>query len=251
MKRIFFAACCLLMLTSCASSSATNIKDRKIAQAVHQEGKAYFSQQRYSIALGKFLEAEKTISDDRFLQYDLGITYMINKRFDLAEKHFKKALDIEPDFMPAMNALGAAYLEQKQWDKAIKCLNKSADSLLYATPHYSITNLGWAYLGKKDYELAKDYFLKALTDVPGYLRALHGFVNVSLENNQGEYIALRKLDKALKKSPDSMIIHYDLARVYEKLGQYLKAKEHWGKVITFAPERSKFMAEAEERLKKI
>lgn len=248
MKNFIVAAFCLLFLVSCASSSATKIQDRKIAQAVYQEGKAYFEHKRYSIALGKYLEAEKTIPGDRFLQYDLGITYMIKEKYKLAEKHFEKAVKIEPDYMQAMNALGAAYIEQKQWDKAIKCLNKCINSLFYITPHYSFTNLGWAYLGKKDYELAKDYFLKALKKVPNYSRALHGFVEVSLETNQ-EDMAFRKLEKALKKFPDSMIVHYDLARIHEKLDKYTKAKSHWEKVIKLAPEGSKFIAEAENRLK--
>ncbi|MCD4740934.1 MAG: tetratricopeptide repeat protein [Desulfobacteraceae bacterium] len=248
MKRIFVAVFCILLLVSCASSSATNTKNRKIAQAIHQEGKAYFAHKRYSIALGKYLQAVKTIPDDRFLQYDIGITYMILDEYTLAERHFKKAIELEPDFMPAMNALGVAYLKQKKWDKAIECLNKSVNNLLYATPHYSLTNLGWAYLGKKNYKLANDYFLQALKKVPNYLRALHGFVNVSLETNQ-EYIALRKLDKAIKKLPESMIIHYDFARIYEKLGQYSKAEEYWKKVIDLAPEESTFKEEAEDKLR--
>ncbi len=247
MKRIIIACFCLFLLASCISTSATNIKNRKIAQAVYQEGKAYFAQNRYSIALGKFLEAEKTIPDDHFLQYDLGITYMISKKYDLAEKHFQIVLNLEPDFMPAMNAIGAVYLEQNKWDKAIERFETCVNSLLYATPHYALTNLGWAYIGKKDYALAKGYFLKALHMVPNYSRALHGFVTISLETNN-EQSALRKLDKALKKSSASMIIHYDYARIYEKLGQSLKAKEHWQKVIDFAPEGSKFMTEAEGRL---
>ncbi len=250
MKRIIIASFCLFLLASCASTVTNNMKNKKISEAVYQEGKAYFAQKRYSIALGKFLEAEKIIPDDRYLQYDIGITYMISKKYVLAEKHFKIALNIEPDFMAAMNALGAAYLEQEQWDMAIKYLNKSANSLIYATPHYSITNLGWAYLGKKDYKLAKDFFLKALRNVPNYSRALHGFVSVSLETNQ-EYIALRKLEKALRKSPDSMIIHYDLARIYEKYGQHLKAQKHWEKVLDLAPEGSEFMVEAENSLSKM
>ncbi len=254
MKNFFFAVICLLVLafgisSSCVSSSETKIKNKKIAQAVYQEGKVYFEQKRYSTALAKFLEAEKTISDDQFLQYDIGITYMINKRYDLAEKFFKKALDIQKEFMPAMNGLGAAYLEQKKLDKAIECFKMCIDSLLYATPHYALANLGWAYLGKKDYALASDYFLKALKKVPGYPRALHGFVTVSLETNR-EYLALKKLDKAVKKHPDSMIIHYDYARIFEKTGQYQQARKHWEKVIDLAPDESNFMAEAESRLRK-
>ena len=249
MKRIFVVTLCLLSIVSCASS-ATNLKNRKIAEAVHQEGKAYFAQQRYSVALGKFLEAEKIIPTDRFLQYDIGITYMLNEKYNLAETYFKKAIKLEPDFMQAVNALGAVYLKVEKWDKAIKYLNKSADSLLYPTPHYSITNLGWVYLGKKDYELAKDYFLEALKKSPNYLSALHGFATVSLKTNS-EQFAIRKLESVLKKFPEVMIINYDLARMYEKLGQNLKAKEFWEKVIRFAPEKSKFVEEAKNRLEKM
>ncbi|MCK5542707.1 MAG: tetratricopeptide repeat protein [Desulfobacterales bacterium] len=248
MKRIIIAAFCLLILVSCVSSSATRTKDKRVAEAVYQEGKAYFAQKRYSIALGKFLEAEKTIPGDRFLQYDLGFTYYLKEKYDFAEIHFKKALELKSDFIPAMNAIGVVYLEQKHWDKAIERFENCLNSLLYATPHYALTNLGWAYIGKKNYKLAKDNFLQALKKAPNYSRALHGFVTVSLETNC-EHIALEKLNKALKKSPDSMIIHYDFARIYEKLGQYSKAKEHWKKVINFAPEGSKFMVEAENRLK--
>jgi type IV pilus assembly protein PilF len=249
MKRIIIAAFCLLILASCASLSATNTKNRRIAEAAYQEGKAYYSQQKYSIALGKFLEAEKTISNDYFLQYDIGIIYYLKEKYDLAEIHFKKALELKPDFMPAMNGIGVLYIEQKQWDKAIERFENCLNSLLYATPHFALTNLGWAYIGKKNYELAKNNFLKALKIKPNYSRALHGFVTVSLKTNN-EQSAIKLLVKALKKEPNSMIIHYDFAKIYEKLGQDLKAKEHWAKVIDFAPEGSKFIEEAVEAINK-
>ncbi|MCK5310658.1 MAG: tetratricopeptide repeat protein [Desulfobacteraceae bacterium] len=250
MKRIFFAALCLLILISCASSSTTNIKNRKIAEAVYQEGRAYFGQKRYSIALGKFLEAEKTIKDDRFLQYDIGFTYYLRKKYNTAEIYFRNALELEPDFMPAANALGVVYLEQKQWDKAINSFNQCLNSLLYITPHYALTNLGWANLGKKNYNLAKDYFLQALKKSPNYSKALHGFATVCLELNC-ESVAIAKLQRASYKLPESLIIHYDIARIYEKLGQYSEAKQHWKKVIDLAPEGSKFIPEAKNRLKQL
>ncbi|MCK5097059.1 MAG: tetratricopeptide repeat protein [Desulfobacteraceae bacterium] len=175
---------------------------------------------------------------------------MLNEKYNLAETYFKKAIKLEPDFMLAVNALGAVYLKVEKWDKAIKYLNKSAHSLLYPTPHYSLTNLGWAYIGKKEYELAKDYFLEALKKSPNYLSALHGFATVSLKTNS-EQFAIRKLESALQKYPEVMIINYDLARIYEKLGNYLLAKEFWEKVIRLAPKRSKFIEEAENRLEKM
>jgi type IV pilus assembly protein PilF len=248
MRRTLVAILCLILITSCASSSATNTKNRKIAEAVYQEGKAYLGQKRYSIALGKFLEAEKLIKDDRFLQYDLGFTYYLMQQYNLAEIHFKKSLALEPDFMAALNALGVVYLEQKKWDKAINCFHKCLESLLYVTPHFALTNLGWANLGKKNYTLAKDFFLKALKRVPNYTRALHGFATVSIETNSEEALAISKLKRALRKFPKSMIICYDLARIFDKSGQYSKARSYWEKVADLAPEGSKFQIEAESRL---
>ena len=247
MKKFLVASFCLLILTSCSSSPAANHQNRKIAEAVYQEGKAYFSQERYSIALGKFIEAEKIIKDDRFLQYDLGYTYFLKKKYNLSELHFKKALEIEPDFTPALNALGVVFLEQKQWDKSIISFNKCLDSLIYPTPHYALANLGWAYFGKRNYTLANQNFLKALEKSPNYSQALHGFATVSLEINQGS-IALGRLERALRKAPKSWIIHYDLAKIYDKSGQFHKAKQYWEKVIELAPEGSKFLSEAEKRL---
>ncbi len=146
-----------------------------------------------------------------------------------------------------MNAIGATYLKQKKWDKAIKYFNECADSLVYPTPHFALSNLGWAYLGKKDYKLAKEYFIKALSISPFYTPALNGFTTVSMETNS-EHAAIKKLTKALEKFPDSMIINYDLARMYEKIGHNKKAKEFWEQVAKFAPEQSVFLQEAEKRL---
>ncbi len=248
MKRILISIFCLFALTSCVSSSAFNARNKEIAEATYREGQAYFAQERYSIALGKFLKAEKTIPDDRFLQYEIGYTYFLKNQYVLAEKHFKKALTLEPDFISATNALGVVYLEQKQWDHAITSFQICVDSLLYGTPHYALTNLGWAYLGKKNYNLAKNHFLKALKKVPHYSRALHGLTMASLATDS-EYTAIARLEKALKAFPDSMIINYDLARIYEKLNKTIKAKKHWEKVLKTAPEESSFSEEAANRLK--
>ncbi len=250
MKKIFISVLCILTLVSCVSSYETQMRQKKIADAIYQEGKVYFSQKRYSIALGKMLEAEKTIKDDQFLQYDIGMIYMIKERYKSAAIHFARAFKLDNNFFPALNSLGAAYLEQKQWDKAITCFKQCSLSLFYATPHYSIANLGWAYLGKREYNTSESYFLKALKHVPNYLSALHGLISVYLVINR-EDLAISRLEKALKKLPDAMIIHYDLARTYEKIGQYSRAKIFWEKVTKEAPENSNFFREAEDRLSKI
>ncbi len=247
MRKLTVVSMCLLLLVSCASLSKTKEKKRRSAQVVHQTGKVFFAQAKYSLALKKFLEAEKVIPDDLLLQYDIGFVYLIKKKYDLAEIHFKKTLQLQSDFVPAMNALGTIYIKQQKWDEAIKYLMESIESLIYSTPQYPLTNLGWAYLGKKNYKLAEGYFLKALKIAPNYSGALHGYATVSLLTHN-EHKAIKKLEKAVKKYPDSLIINYDLARILDNVGLLHKAQKYWEKVSHLAPEESKFKEEAENRL---
>ena len=93
---------------------------------------------------------------------------------DLAVKHFKKALEIKPDYAPAINNLGTAYIKKKEWDTAIRYFKEVSENLLYATPHFALSNLGWAYYNKKEYALAEKFYLKALEISPKFINALVG-----------------------------------------------------------------------------
>ena len=76
------------------------------------------------------------------LQNDLGLAYMAKKRLDKAEFHFKKAIDIKAEYAPAKNNLGAVYLARQDWNAAIEQFKTVAGDILYATPHFPLTNIG-------------------------------------------------------------------------------------------------------------
>ncbi len=42
-------------------------------------------------------------------------------------------------------------------------VQKVLKDLLYPTPQFPLSNLGWAYLGKQNYMLAESYFLRPWT----------------------------------------------------------------------------------------
>jgi len=72
------------------------------------------------------------------------------EKIDLAVAHFEKAVRLKPDYSLAKNNLGSAYLVRKEWDKAIIVLEEVTGDMLYATPHFPLANLGWAYYNKKN-----------------------------------------------------------------------------------------------------
>ncbi|SLM31740.1 TPR repeat domain protein [Desulfamplus magnetovallimortis] len=242
-----------LMLSSCSTSSSPKV-DRhqsKMASATRELGEAYMAQGNYTAALKEFITAEKVIPNDPYLQNDLGLAYMAKNRFDLAEIHFKKAIELNPEYVPAKNNLGSAYLKGEKWDLAIECFKEISDNLLYATPHYPLSNLGWAYLGKGDMKIAEHYFQRSLKEQPDFINAIHGLATVYIiESNFSQ--ALDLLKEGIKRNSQTSavaILHSDIAKVYERYGNYKEADRHWRKVLEIAPQSSSLAQEANKKIK--
>ncbi|MCG8635717.1 MAG: tetratricopeptide repeat protein [Desulfobacterales bacterium] len=247
MKKILILIFCGCLVLSCASSTGNREKKEKLAQAIKKEGDVFQSQGNYTAALAKLLEAEKLTPADPHLQNSLGLAYMGKKRHDLAVKAFKKALSAKPDYMEARNNLGAAYLRQEKWDTAIDQFNLVLDSLIYPTPQFPLTNIGWAYLGKQNYADAQLYFNKALDEKPGFITAVHGLAQVLLRTGQADR-AIAYLHNHLRRNPDAAILHADLAHGYEAKGQLKQAVKSWELVIKLLPENSPLARKAESKL---
>ncbi len=233
-----------MTLLSCATNS---VQQRRIAEATVELGEAHLNQGNFTAALKELLDAEKVLPNDPFLHNDLGVAYMGKERFDLAERHFKRAVALKSDYIPAKNNLGTAYLKQKKYDKAIECYRQFSTDLLYSTPHFAFSNMGWAYLGKKNHVLAQKYFSKALNLNPDFINAVHGLATSQIQSGDARK-AEALIKKTLKKQPRASILHADLARIYEARNQSARAKAAWKRVLLFAPETSPLALEAELKL---
>ena len=189
----------VFFLVSCAA----NLEVRKNQEEASRNlGEAYMGQGDYTAALREFLKAEKLYSKDPYLQNDLGLVYMAKAKPDIAIDHFKKALEIKPDYTPAKNNLGTAYLAKRKWDDAISCFKEITGDLLYATPHYPLSNLGWAYYNKKEYGLAEKYYKDALKIEPEFAIALSGLGKTYIAMGRISE-AVATLEKVIELAPDS------------------------------------------------
>ena len=239
-----------LFLVFFIASCATNIEVRKKqGEASRNLGEAYMQQRDFSSALREFLKAEKLYSKDPLLQNDFGLAYMAKGRLDLAVKHFKKAVKLKPDYVPARNNLGTAYLANKEWDVAIVCFKEIVDDVLYATPNYPLTNLGWAYYNKQEYELAEKYYSEALKLEPNFIIALRGLGRTYMAMERA-VDAVAILEKAVKKYPRSAESYFYLAKAYSLSGEYKKAVSAYNKVIELAPD-SALARDAQKEAEKI
>ena len=223
-----------LVFVACVSDQA---QQKNRAAAIRNVGEAYMYQGQYTAALRELLRALEIYPDDPFLHNDLGLVYMAKQSLEAAEKHFATALEINPEYAPARNNLGTVYLAQEKWDKAITCFETIVGNLLYATPHYPLANIGWAYFSKKQYDQAVRYYREALTLQPRYPTALRGLGRTYLELGEIDD-AVHYLEAAIHTDPRFYEAFFELAGAYIKLKRPDLALAAYKRVVAIAPPES-------------
>ncbi len=240
----------LAVVAICTVACTSNLQVRKQqGEAARNLGEVYFRQGNYTGALKEFLKAESLYPDDPFLQNDLGLTYKAKKKPDLAIIHFKKALALKPDYVSVKNNLGTVYLDIGEWDVAIEYFKEVAESLVYASPHLPLSNLGWAYYNKKAYEHAEEYYLEALETAPKFINALRGLGLTYMAMGMFPE-GVEILESAVKEYPRMALLYFDLGTAYTLLNDYESALNAYKKVDELAP-KSALARQAEKAVQKI
>ena len=92
---------------------------------------------------------------------NLGITYKTLQRYDEAIRAYKKAIEINPNDDDAYYNLGNTYANLQRYDEAIRAYKKAIE--INPNDDAAYNNLGVVYtFGKKDYKMARYYVKKAI-----------------------------------------------------------------------------------------
>jgi type IV pilus assembly protein PilF len=162
-------------------------------------------------------------------------------------EHFKKAISIKSDYAPAMNNLGTAYLALQDWDAAIACFEPITGDLLYATPHFPLSNLGLAYYNQKQYDPAVKYYQRALKLEPGFSPAILGLSRTyQAQGKRSEVISL--LEEGVKMQPKSPDLYNELGAAYTASKNFTAAVAAYSRAIDLFPASSPQAKEAQKAL---
>ena len=160
-------AACLLWLNGCESS--TRLGD--LFQSKADTGAAV---QDDPITTGSVRPAPrdppaaaKTSPDD---ELSLGKKYFQAGNFGLAERHFRRAVELHPRDLEAWIGLAASYDRLRRFDLADRAYEQ-AMKIAGATPEI-LNNMGYSYMLRGDYRRARETLLQAAAQDPGnpYIR---------------------------------------------------------------------------------
>ena len=233
---LFLLIGCLL-LAACANPGPDR---RQRAKALRDLGRE-FLENRPRDALRELLESLKINPKDPETHNLLALTYERLDRLDLATRHFKKALQLKPNYSEARNNMAVVLMKQNKWNAAIAQLMTISEDLLYPTPQIVDVNLGWAHfnLGQHDaasqaYRRTLDYYEKGLPQDNTYIIALVGMGRTMLALEETS-AAVAHLNKAAVLVPNNPEIQYELGRAHAAAGNHATARQAFQKVMQLAP----------------
>ena len=149
---------------------------------------------------------------------------------------FEKALEMEPDFAPALFNLGLIYLRQGKLDTALESLNR----LIRIEPEndraYSLRVE--AHLGKEDLSSAQADIdqLKQLAPKNSSTWQESGRLHYR-QDRMSEAVA--DFEKALELDPDDPDLHLDLALALDQADRKELATKHYEHFLVHSPEDSR------------
>ena len=233
-------------LTGCAGNQQQAATKKKKTEALQRLGTSLVQQGSVRAGLEKLLEAVKLDPTNSAIHQELALAYRDLEEFQLSLDHFKKALELRPEFPQAWNNMGTVYLLLGQWDLAVNCFQMAVGDILYRTPHFAYNNMGLAYIKNEQYQKAIASFRKALKAAPSYSPARTN-MGIALERMNRWEEAMDAYKNAISVDPEYPASHFHLGRLYMRFNRNAEAAEELHQTIKLEP-RGRLAQEAKKLL---
>jgi type IV pilus assembly protein PilF len=187
-------------------------------------------------ALSEYQRAVELDPDNADSQNALGIILHLSfRRYAEAIEHYQRALEVRPNFSEARTNLGNVYLDQGQYDEAIKLYEQVLNDMLYPTPFIAQGNLGWAYYKKGETEKGLENIKAAVTLNPNFCLGYRNLGSIYEETGHGEE-ACKQFARYRELCPDTADANMREGVCLAKQGQVDTARERFQTCEAKAPE---------------
>jgi tetratricopeptide (TPR) repeat protein/peroxiredoxin len=199
--------------------------DPSSAEALYGLGSVYLKQEKPAEAQKNFEAALQTRAGyPETLPNawnNLGLLATRAGRTQEAVEYFRKALELSPDHLVALENLGNAYRQQRNWAEAQKALERAVE----VGPEDPEANysLGMVFAQTDDTNHAYEYLQNALKFRPGYPEALNNLGVLYLRTRRRDD-AIASFEECIRAAPQFDQSYLNLARVYALEGARGKAR---------------------------
>jgi protein O-mannosyl-transferase len=145
----------------------------------------------------------------------LGIIYLESKNYDLAIKYLEKIIQVKPDDTAVLQNLSSLYIQLADYNKAIQYSEKALEIL--PNEILPLMDIGYSQINMGRSDLSKKYLLKALSISPENTRALVLYANACINTGKFEE-AISCLKKTYEITKDGKYL-LDIKKV-EKIKQH-------------------------------
>jgi type IV pilus assembly protein PilF len=201
-----FIAISLLACSTSAERKRDKANTTRAATAYTQLGIEYLREGRYELSLDKLQKALEIDSDFALAHGSIAILYEKVGDDKRAEKHYKKALRLNPDDSGGHNNYGQFLCFQGRYKEANEEFMVAAGNRFYATPAVPLTNAGLCAKRIPDMPLAEQYFRQALQLNEKFAPALYQMALFKFE--QGAFLSarayLQRFQEVTKHNPESL-----------------------------------------------
>jgi len=220
----------LALLSGCAGS-ASALRDEppsdsaRAAQINVQLGLGYLQRGQRQAAAEKLTRALEQDPNSALVQHANALLQDVLGQFDAAERHFRRALDLDPKDSEVRNNYGAFLCRQKRFDEGIAMLEQALTNPLYPTPEFAWSNIGLCLRQAGQPGPAEEALRKAVQINPQHASAWLQLAETQLQLGQARQAqsSLERYHELAPQSPASLLLG---VRIEQALGQR-QAQAHY------------------------
>jgi tetratricopeptide (TPR) repeat protein len=191
----------------------------------------YAAQNRIDLAHARVDQSLSTQPNNASLHFLKGQVYGFERNAQGAEAEFRRALEIDGNYLAAYSALGALFVNTNQQDRAIQEYQKIVERRPENAAAYTL--IGMLEMNRQNYDAAVDYYRKALARDENAVFAANNLAwlyAVYSKGNMDE--AVRLAQTAVQANPEVPSFVDTLGWVYYKKGLYGAAAEQLKKAVS-------------------
>ncbi len=147
------------------------ISDRTRWRSLNGLGVVYDMQKLHRQAQSFYRMALRLNSRSPRLENNLGYSLYLSGDWDEVERHYRAALDIQPDYQHAWSNLGLYYVRIGEFVAARQAFEQ------FLEPHQAANNVGYLSMLQDNYPVAEEYFKMAIRQSPSYYQTAHDNLN--------------------------------------------------------------------------